>query len=196
MIKNVRGYLQSRIVFLLANIHTHPRKIFFARPGPSIVEHSYISDSDLSAQGWEYADALFTAVSHRKAEIDDERLQEAIDHPRARSASASRPTTPVTALSPGHARLQRLAVWTSTRRRCHHTGWPFKRAHKVVEMPQLSELNPGDLDGLTAERIERDHPDLWRDMLANPFAFVISSFQKLKYPTPGQVPCTPRRKLL
>ncbi|TFY77312.1 hypothetical protein EWM64_g6701 [Hericium alpestre] len=51
MVNNIRGYLQSRIVFFLMNIHNRFRTIYFARSGQSLIEHSYRADADLSPAG-------------------------------------------------------------------------------------------------------------------------------------------------
>jgi 6-phosphofructo-2-kinase/fructose-2,6-biphosphatase 4 len=37
----------------------------------------------------------------------------------------------------------KLRVWTSARRRAHHTAWPFVQSgYKVVQKPQMAEINP------------------------------------------------------
>lgn len=55
---NIQGYLQSRIVFFLMNIHNRSRTIYLARAGEALIEHLYKADADLSSLGWEYADRL------------------------------------------------------------------------------------------------------------------------------------------
>ncbi|KAG2031409.1 6-phosphofructo-2-kinase-domain-containing protein [Suillus americanus] len=100
MVNNIRGYLQqSRIVFFLMNIHNRPRMIYFARSGQSLIEHSYKADSDLSPAGWEYSERLKEFVVERRAKSLEQRGFDPND--------------------------RRLVIWTSTRRRAHHTAWPF-----------------------------------------------------------------------
>ncbi|KAI1788665.1 bifunctional 6-phosphofructo-2-kinase/fructose-2,6-bisphosphate 2-phosphatase [Ganoderma leucocontextum] len=155
MVNNIHGYLQSRIVFFLMNIHNRFRTIYFARSGQSLIEHSYKADSDLSPAGWEYAERLKEFVLERRAKSLESR---GID-----------PTE------------RRLVIWTSARRRSHHTGWPFlthtasdpspPAKVKVVERPQMSEINPGVWDGLTPEQVRQYYPDEWVRFVHDPYAY-------------------------
>ncbi|KAJ7927594.1 6-phosphofructo-2-kinase-domain-containing protein [Mycena leptocephala] len=120
MVNNIQGYLQSRIVFFLMNIHNRYRTIYFARSGQSLIEHSYKADSDLSPAGWEYA----------------ERLKEFVLERRTKQGQSDR----------------RLVIWTSTRRRAHHTAWPFlatAQASAAAVPELLSVPEPLSPDGLT-----------------------------------------------
>lgn len=58
IVNNIQGYLQSRTVFFLMNIHNRYRRIYFARSGASYAEHSYKADAGLSEVGEAYATAL------------------------------------------------------------------------------------------------------------------------------------------
>lgn len=60
MVNMVRGYLESRIVYYLMNLHTQPRKIYMSRHGESMFNlHGKIGgDSDLSPRGQLYAKKL------------------------------------------------------------------------------------------------------------------------------------------
>ncbi|KAF9414795.1 Fructose-2,6-bisphosphatase, partial [Podila epigama] len=60
IINHIQGYLQSRIVYYLMNLHIAPRSIFFSRHGESLynVMGKLGGDSDLSARGKQYAKAL------------------------------------------------------------------------------------------------------------------------------------------
>jgi len=57
---HINGYLQSRIVYYLMNLHLKPRSIFFSRHGESQfnVEGKIGGDSPLSSGGRAYAEAL------------------------------------------------------------------------------------------------------------------------------------------
>ncbi|KIY70507.1 6PF2K-domain-containing protein [Cylindrobasidium torrendii FP15055 ss-10] len=204
MVNDIKGYLQSRIVFFLMNIHNRYRTIYFARSGQSLIEHSYKADSDLSPAGWEYAEKLKDFVVQRRAQTL-----------RARG------------LDPASSRL---VIWTSTRRRAHHTAWPFvvrrpiiindlpeedsdddeaiptrstpmtqalssnedyhvnviqpsisrrntdviqaaSMPVKIVEKPQMSEINPGIWDGLSPEQAKKFYPKDWDRFLKDPYAF-------------------------
>ncbi|KAH7886847.1 6-phosphofructo-2-kinase-domain-containing protein [Phlebopus sp. FC_14] len=173
MVNKIRGYLQSRIVFFLMNIHNRFRMIYFARSGQSLIEHSYKADSDLSPAGWEYAERLKEFVLERRAKS---LIQRGFD-PKDR----------------------RLVIWTSTRRRAHHTAWPFLTSAqtpavprpvlteaenppidtasgsglnvKVIEKPQMSEINPGVWDGLTPDQARKFYPEEWARFVKDPYAF-------------------------
>ncbi|KAJ3808421.1 6-phosphofructo-2-kinase-domain-containing protein [Lentinula aff. lateritia] len=209
MVNNIKGYLQSRIVFFLMNIHNRPRTIYFARSGQSLIEHSYKADSDLSPAGWEYAERLKDFLIERRAKNLAQR-----------------------GLGTGD---QRLVIWTSTRRRAHHTAWPFLQAAasvsssnlatpsatpghatpisviphhgldggkllppalasarsipaplvhtststptpnnlniKVIEKPQMSEINPGIWDGLTPDQARKYYPQDWERFVKDPYSF-------------------------
>ncbi|PKK79959.1 bifunctional 6-phosphofructo-2-kinase/fructose-2,6-bisphosphate 2-phosphatase [Rhizophagus irregularis] len=60
VINMIQGYLQSRIVYYLMNLHILPRSIFFSRHGESIFNlmGKIGGDSDLSPRGRKYANAL------------------------------------------------------------------------------------------------------------------------------------------
>ncbi|KAI6107590.1 6-phosphofructo-2-kinase-domain-containing protein [Pisolithus croceorrhizus] len=152
MVNKIRGYLQSRIVFFLMNIHNRFRMIYFARSGQSLIEHSYKADSDLSPAGWEYSERLKEAVLERRAKSLEQRGYD----PKER----------------------RLVIWTSTRRRAHHTAWPFLTSAressprvKVIEKPQMCEINPGVWDGLTPDQARKFYPEEWARFVKDPYAF-------------------------
>ncbi|KAG0696597.1 bifunctional 6-phosphofructo-2-kinase fructose-2,6-bisphosphate 2-phosphatase [Suillus ampliporus] len=195
MVNNIRGYLQSRIVFFLMNIHNRPRMIYFARSGQSLIEHSYKADSDLSPAGWEYSERLKEFVVERRAKSLEQRGFD----PSGR----------------------RLVIWTSTRRRAHHTAWPFLTATrapsipqqlpvvashlaappqsavarnvvttdatgevtetkatagsslkvKVIEKTQMCEINPGVWDGLTPDQARKFYSEEWARFVKDPYAF-------------------------
>ncbi|KAF5368887.1 hypothetical protein D9758_003107 [Tetrapyrgos nigripes] len=185
MVNHLKGYLQSRIVFFLMNIHNHYRTIYFARSGQSLIEHSYKADSDLSPAGWEYAEKLKEFIMERRAKSLEQR-----------------------GLNPQD---RRLVIWTSTRRRSHHTAWPFLQAAqasitssansttdnsprrsmrsldeniasvatkpptplnvKVIEKQQMSEINPGIWDGLTPDQARKFYPQDWERFVKDPYSF-------------------------
>ncbi|KAF4618249.1 hypothetical protein D9613_011622 [Agrocybe pediades] len=205
ILNNIQGYLQSRIVFFLMNIHNKFRTIYFARSGQSLIEHSYKADSDLSPAGWEYA----------------ERLKDFVLERRAKSLEAR-------GINPAD---RKLVIWTSTRRRAHHTAWPFVAGGytqssqpslsiripgasipralddsdipeslspesmlppeslsgestsgggggpvlpsqiKIVEKPQMLEINPGIWDGLNPEQAKKYYPEDWDRFTKDPYAY-------------------------
>ncbi|KAF8966618.1 6-phosphofructo-2-kinase-domain-containing protein [Flammula alnicola] len=199
ILNNIQGYLQSRIVFFLMNIHNKFRTIYFARSGQSLIEHSYKADSDLSPAGWEYAEKLKDFVLERRAKSIEQRGLNPTD--------------------------RKLVIWTSTRRRAHHTAWPFVATSnqsqssipmqiapvqpisaepaaitatspdsmqpsesaasgvtlknwppmpsmvKVVEKPQMLEINPGIWDGLSPEQAKKYYPEDWDRFTKDPYSY-------------------------
>ncbi|KAG2231406.1 hypothetical protein INT48_003644 [Thamnidium elegans] len=57
IINMIRGYLESRIVFYLMNLHTRPKRIWFSRHGESLfnLEDKIGGDAGLSPRGEQYA---------------------------------------------------------------------------------------------------------------------------------------------
>src|SRR6202022_2674330 len=74
-VRNAGGYLASRIVFYLMNLHTKRRTLYFARAGHSITP-TYKADDGLSTEGQIYAkQPAEKLISHRKQERAQERAQ-------------------------------------------------------------------------------------------------------------------------
>ncbi|GAA5877469.1 hypothetical protein JCM16303_003344 [Sporobolomyces ruberrimus] len=149
VVNNIRGYLQSRIVFFLMNVHHKKRTIWFARSGQSLIEHSFKADSDLSPQGEEYANKLKDFIVAKRKEHLAERVK------------TGEKTTE-----------RRLTVWTSARRRCISTARPMAQlGYKVIQRQQMYELNPGDVDGLTPEQIQAKFPQEYAKADTDPYGF-------------------------
>jgi len=77
-VRNATGYLASRIVFYLMNLHTQRRTLYFARAGRS-TNKTYKSDEELSKEGLEYAKLLaerlmaFREEEHKREEEQGEK---------------------------------------------------------------------------------------------------------------------------
>ena len=77
-VRNATGYLASRIVFYLMNLHTQRRTLYFARAGRS-TNATYKSDEELSKEGLEYAKLLaerlmaFREEEHKREEEQGEK---------------------------------------------------------------------------------------------------------------------------
>ncbi|CAD6581791.1 MAG: hypothetical protein CYPHOPRED_001709 [Cyphobasidiales sp. Tagirdzhanova-0007] len=145
IVNNIEGYLQSRMVFFLMNIHNRYRKIYFARSGHSFAEHSYKADAGLSEVGESYAIALrdFLLAKREKDRRDpDEKMKQ-----------------------------RRLVVWTSSRKRCLGTARPFlEKGYKVIERGQMAEINPGIVDGLSKKEIKQLYPDEYERSVREPYS--------------------------
>lgn len=62
----IRGYIQSRIVYLLMNLNITPRHIYFSRHGESVnnVLGKIGGDANLSPAGWTH-DTLFLLILYK-----------------------------------------------------------------------------------------------------------------------------------
>ncbi|RHZ44785.1 hypothetical protein Glove_709g32 [Diversispora epigaea] len=137
IVNNVKGYLQSRIIFYLMNLHISSRIIYFARSGESYNEISRKADAALSPSGKQYAYRLKNFIlSLREKEKKERREQGWGDDERT------------------------LTIWTSTRQHAVQTGKPFEEEGYVVQQrASMGELNLGFVDGLTVEEIKKKFPE-------------------------------------
>ncbi|SNX82396.1 related to 6-phosphofructo-2-kinase [Melanopsichium pennsylvanicum] len=167
VVNNIQGYLQSRIVFFLMNIHNRQRTIYLVRAGEALVEHLYKADADLSSLGWDYADEMahfMVNLRRKKAGLPP------IGTPTAEKAGAEGAT--------GSAKdkfmeadSKAFEVWTSQRRRSSHTAYPLAEAgYKVIERSQLSEMNPGVVDGMSVEDVKFRFPDEYERKLRESYS--------------------------
>ncbi|KAI8636617.1 6-phosphofructo-2-kinase-domain-containing protein [Parasitella parasitica] len=143
IVNNVIGYLQSRIVYYLMNLHIQRRNIYFARSGPSLNDNSYKADANLSAEGEKYAETLkeFMSTYHEQKNAD-------------RAADEKRP----------------LTVWTSTQKKTLETAIPFINAGiPVRQQSVLNQLNPGESDGLSPEEVKEKFPEEIAKAKENPY---------------------------
>ncbi|KAJ3240052.1 Fructose-2,6-bisphosphatase [Chytriomyces hyalinus] len=71
LVNNVRGYIQSRIVYFLMNLNITPRCVYFSRHGESMfnVEGKIGGDSDLSPRGWQYANSLPDIIKKQMEDV-------------------------------------------------------------------------------------------------------------------------------
>jgi 6-phosphofructo-2-kinase/fructose-2,6-biphosphatase 4 len=142
------GYLPNRISFYLMNLHIKPRKTYFARAGVSENEESYKTDAGLSPEGLEYSKRLTGAlIEHRKQEAQQFIKQGGSD-----------------------TELKTLVVWISTRKRTVQTAGALSERNIVVKQKtQLSQINPGDVEGLTKEKIQEAFRNDWDRHQADPY---------------------------
>ncbi|KAG2192929.1 hypothetical protein INT46_003139 [Mucor plumbeus] len=143
IVNNVIGYLQSRIVYYLMNLHIQRRTIYFARSGPSLNDNSYKADANLSVEGEKYAEKLkeFMLAFHDQKNAN-------------RTADEERP----------------LAVWTSTQKKSLETAIPFINAGiSVRQQSVLNQLNPGESDGLSPAEVKEKFPEEIAKVKENPY---------------------------
>ena len=133
------GYLGSRIVFFLTNLHVKKRTLYFARAGQSL-DRSYKSDAPLLPAGREFAQKLADTIIQRR---------------RTQLAGQQQ-------LSTQHgqdAAVQNLVIWVSPRQRTVATAEYLKLAGCTVRRrPQLQAINPGVSDTLKMDEIRARYP--------------------------------------
>ncbi|KAI1320527.1 hypothetical protein EDD11_000489 [Mortierella claussenii] len=139
IVNNAQGFLQSKIVYFLTNLHVNQRTIYFARNGESLNEQSYRADAPLAPAGHRYAENL-------KNFLLTLRENNAISSPTASTAAE----TP-----------RQLTVWTSSRKRSFQTAAHFLDHEEIVvrQRSVLAERNPGVCDQMTAQGIQEKYPD-------------------------------------
>lgn len=167
------------------NIHNRPRTIYFARvrasaalrrskltklqSGQSLIEHSYKADSDLSPAGWEYAERLKEFVLERRAKLFEQKGVDPKDH---RLVVSSPPLS---------ARLDfpdtLFQIWSSARRRSHHTAWPFLASSQAntstlrgpahapadneTDVPIISVTSPVNVKVVEKAQMGEINPGVW-----------------------------------
>ncbi|KAI9488129.1 6-phosphofructo-2-kinase-domain-containing protein [Zychaea mexicana] len=136
IVNHVQGYLQSRMVYYLMNLHNRPRTIFFARTGNSVIENSYREDPELSQEGWDYAHVLKEFVIEYRAKKDG-----------------------ITGKSADEDRS--LSVWAPTQKNGRQTASIFTTDPNIAvrHYSMVNQLNPGVVDGMTPEQINEKFPD-------------------------------------
>ncbi|CAG8438304.1 8034_t:CDS:10, partial [Funneliformis caledonium] len=147
IVNNVKGYLQSRIVYYLMNLHISPRIIYFARSGESMNEVSQRADAELSPTGIRYAQTLKRFLKTlRERERKERKEQGWGDDERM------------------------LTIWTSALRRSYQTAKPFlDEGYTVQQRPLLGEINLGEVDSLTVEEIKAKFPEEYVKQQKDPY---------------------------
>ncbi|KAF9135043.1 hypothetical protein BGW39_004919 [Mortierella sp. 14UC] len=154
MVNNAQGFLQSKIVYYLTNLHISPRTIYFARNGASLNEYSYKADAPLAPGGHRYAENLKNFLLT---------LRE--------NATTSSPTSPSTPETQQQQQQRPLTVWTSARKRSFQTAAHFLDHEEIIvrQRSVLAERNPGVCDQMTPEEIEEQYPDEILRAKADPY---------------------------
>ncbi|KAF9916859.1 hypothetical protein BX616_002616 [Lobosporangium transversale] len=138
IVNNAQGFLQSKIVYFLTNLHINQRIIYFARNGVSLNEQSYRADAPLAPTGHRYAENLKNFLL------------------TLRESSSLSPTLTGTPEAP-----RQLTVWTSSRKRSFQTAAHFLDHEEIIvrQRSVLAERNPGVCDQMTPQEIEEKYPD-------------------------------------
>ncbi|PIA15887.1 bifunctional 6-phosphofructo-2-kinase/fructose-2,6-bisphosphate 2-phosphatase [Coemansia reversa NRRL 1564] len=149
VVNNIRGYLQSRVVFYMMNLHISDRTIYLARSGESSNEGSYKADAPLSATGHNYARNLRDEISRR--------IEERNKYVLAKTGVDMSNRT--------------LKVWTSTHVKSYQTAEYFASRDNVSVRRRmlLKGLNPGVCENLTLEEVKDKFPSEYQSYLRDPY---------------------------
>jgi 6-phosphofructo-2-kinase/fructose-2,6-biphosphatase 4 len=148
IVNAVKGYLMTRIVYYLMNLHIVPRKIYLVRNGQTINESAARRDAPLSPHGENFARRLPMFLNDLRT------------HEQANPSSV--PVTPSHSPKLGYQRT--LKIWTSPRQRSAGTARHFHECYTaapfVIEQKwNLVEMNPGVVDNLSDTEIREKYPE-------------------------------------
>jgi len=126
----ITGFIQSKIVSFLMNLHIIPRPIYFVRHGESQfnVENRVGGDADLTLEGIEFAGKLNKFFQNEF---------------RSQMNGGS---------------LKPVKIFTSTMKRAVNTAKALELNGKPVCLKLLDELSAGDCDGMTYNEIAEKYP--------------------------------------
>ncbi|KAJ2019623.1 hypothetical protein GGI13_004759 [Coemansia sp. RSA 455] len=149
VVNNIRGYLQSRVVFYMMNLHISDRTIYLARSGESSNEGSYKADAPLSDTGHLYAHHLHDAIQRR--------IKERHAHTLAKTGVDMSSRT--------------LKVWTSTHAKSSQTAEYFAQNDNVSVRRRmlLKGLNPGVCENLSLAEVKEKFPSEYQSYLRDPY---------------------------
>ncbi|KAJ1659806.1 hypothetical protein IWQ61_001171 [Dispira simplex] len=137
----IQGFLPSRLVFYLMNLHTAPRAIYFARNAMSTDEKNYKADPSLTQEGQAHAKRLYDILIARR---------------RARAAQGY------------PASAKPLKIWTSIRQSTHATAVYFPH-EQIRQRKSLAALHPGVYDGLSPDEIKSQYPEEYAARQKDPY---------------------------
>jgi 6-phosphofructo-2-kinase len=158
----IKGFLSIQAATYLMNFNLAPRQIWLTRHGESVdnVDGRIGGDSPLSPAGIHYAKALAAFIASERA-LWEKRQRE-------KQASTHFPPLPGDATPPNpeytgqisNQEERHFCVWTSMLKRSIETALFFNEDEfDVKQMRMLNELNAGEFDGMTYEKIKAEHHD-------------------------------------
>lgn len=129
-IHNVDGYLQSKILQYIMNLHIYPRPIYFTRHGETFynLENRIGGDSDLTDKGQKYCDILQDFFS-KEAKTKDFKLA-----------------------------LEKPMIFCSTLKRGLQTAHAIDIGVNPISLKILDEIDCGLFDGKTFDEIKEKNP--------------------------------------
>lgn len=126
----ITGFIQSKIVSFLMNLHINPRPIYFVRHGESVfnTENRVGGDADLTADGLAFAEKL------------NKFFQNEFRSPMNGGS------------------LKPVKIFTSTMKRAISTTNALDLNGKPTYLKLLDELSAGDCDGMSYNEIAEKYP--------------------------------------
>jgi 6-phosphofructo-2-kinase/fructose-2,6-biphosphatase 2 len=142
VLRNIKGYNQSKLLSYLINLHTGDRPIYFARPGETIyeIENRLGGDASLTEKGVKYAEFLAEFFKH----------QEGFNH---------------------QVFEEQPIIYCSTLKRSLETAEKLTELGELCIMKNLEELHMGLREDMILEEIERNFPQEYDEMKKDPLHF-------------------------
>lgn len=141
IVNKVRGYLPTRIVYYLMNLHIVPRKIYICINGESLNDALVRSDAPLSPRGSEFSIALPKLMDQLKRQDSSGSCLKVWTSPRRRSEG------------------------TSSQFPYYYKASPLT----VTQKPTMVEMHPGAVDGMSEEEIKSKYPEEFEEHQKDPF---------------------------
>ncbi|POR36841.1 Uncharacterized protein TPAR_02975 [Tolypocladium paradoxum] len=134
----IRGYIQSRVVEYLLNFNLSQRQVWLSCNGQSIDDSAgrIGRNSDLSAQGTQFARALVTFINQQRQHWESQRG----NHSRGSKSPFS--------------------IWTSMMPQAIQTAGEFSDSeYTKTQVRMLNDMNAGNMAGLTFDEIAARYPE-------------------------------------
>ncbi|KTW28537.1 hypothetical protein T552_01797 [Pneumocystis carinii B80] len=140
------GYLHSRIIFYLMNLHIKPRVIYFARACNSLNDSNFKKDDFSDQKKYEYATALVNILlKHRE-------------------------TSQNQLISDKSKGIKDLMIWTPIDDKiCYIADLLRNNGYMIYQRPQLRQINLGMVEDMTLEEIKEKYPLEIRCYQENPY---------------------------
>lgn len=142
-IHNIDGYLQSKILQYLMNLHIYPKPIYFVRTAETLynLENKIGGDSDLTENGKKYCKIL-GEFFHNESKTKEFMLC-----------------------------LEKPKIMTSTLLRGIKTSSAIEIGVKPLPLKVLDEINMGLYDGMTNQEIKQKFPDDYHQRFENKLSY-------------------------
>lgn len=174
----VNGFLSIQTVTYLMNFNLAPRQIWLSRHGESMdnVNGRIGGNSDLSPQGWRYAQALATFVGEQRKLWEQHQKEKQLNTHFPPRPGDTTPPNPEIAAQQGEEK--NFCVWTSMLNRSIETAQFFNdEEYDIKQMRMLDELNSGSMEGMTYAEIKDRFPLEYERRKENKLMY--------RYPGPG-----------